>query len=129
MVQPSSVIEKIKVKTKMAANQQIVFSIAKQFSKTPGPRTSNLGPYSAEELRETLDDLVRDAIEKHVKIIIDLDGTKGFGTSFLEHIFGGLVRKFGYEPIKRTIAIKSDELPLYRERSRQYLDDAGKSLK
>jgi len=33
------------------------------------------------------------ALKEYEKVIVDLDGTSGYGSSFLEEAFGGLVRK------------------------------------
>ena len=61
------------------------------FAKFPGPRYKDLGKYSGEEFR---DDLLIPAIsEKNSNLIVDLDGVFGYGSSFLEEAFGGLVRK------------------------------------
>ena len=46
-----------------------------------------------------------------VRIRIELDGTEGYGSSFLEEAFGGLVRLrgFGAEELHRLVTLISDE--------------------
>ena len=41
----------------------------------------------------------------NVKLIVDLDGTAGLGTSFLEESFGGLIRRdhINYNILKQTL--------------------------
>ncbi|WP_292959710.1 STAS-like domain-containing protein [Novosphingobium sp. UBA1939] len=67
----------------------VVFSIAKDFSPHPGPRYAKQGANSGESLRQHLMKILRD---HPTKLLIDLDGTKGIGSSFLDEAFGGLVR-------------------------------------
>lgn len=67
-------------------------NIARDFSIYPGGRTPDDGPASGEEFREHFLVPVLDASGKAT---IDFDGTRGYGSSFLEEAFGGLVRR-GY---------------------------------
>lgn len=67
----------------------VVFSIAKDFSPHPGPRFARQGANSGEALRQQLMRLLKN---HPTKLLIDLDGTKGIGSSFLDEAFGGLVR-------------------------------------
>lgn len=69
-------------------------SIARDFTRHPAGRYRSDGPYSGEQFR---DDFLVPAMETGDKVKIDLDGVRGFGSSFLEEAFGGLVRK-GYSP-------------------------------
>lgn len=67
----------------------VVFSIARDFSPHPGPRYARQGANSGEALRQRLLKLLK---AQPSKLLIDLDGTKGIGSSFLDEAFGGLVR-------------------------------------
>ena len=101
-----------------------------EFSKVPGSRERDEGRYahSGEEFRE--DYLVpkyEEAIAKKVKLIIDLDGTIGYGTSWLEEVFGGLVRMYNLEDVKSTIEFISKEEPYLIEDIKHYIEDAEKS--
>ena len=59
------------------------------FSKFPGPRFIRLGPDSGEQFR---DEVLIPAINAYGTIGVDLDDVFGYGSSFLEEAFGGLVR-------------------------------------
>ena len=68
--------------------------IAEDFSKAPGPRYRTEGKYSGQQFREDiLHPRVLDALEQGVVLTVDFDGAFGYGTSFLEEAFGGLIRE------------------------------------
>ena len=69
-------------------------SIARDFTRHPAGRYRSDGPYSGEQFR---DDFLVPAMQTGEPVEIDLDGVRGFGSSFLEEAFGGLARK-GYSP-------------------------------
>jgi hypothetical protein len=67
--------------------------IGKDFSRTPGGRYINDGPFSGQLFRDRfLVPELRKAIDKGDKLTVVLDGPRGYLTSFLEEAFGGLVR-------------------------------------
>lgn len=69
-------------------------SIRNDYSRTPGPRYTHEGSYSGQEFRENfLYPKLLDALMSKDKVEVVLDGTSGYGTSFLEEAFGGLVRE------------------------------------
>jgi hypothetical protein len=74
----------------------------------PGGRYVSDGLFSGEWFREeVLRPAVSHAIESGEKVRVDLDGAPGYGSSFLEEAFGGLVRK-GYlkrEQVSRVLEI------------------------
>lgn len=90
----------------MKANKRIL-SVALEYSPSPGGRTAEDGKYPADKFRDTF---LVPIIAKYPneQIVLDLDGGEGYGTSFLEETFGGLVR-LGYskEQIYHTFEIKS----------------------
>lgn len=63
--------------------------IALDFSRFPGGRHRNLGKFSGEEFR---DDHLVPALKSGDEVTVVLDGTAGYGSSFLEEAFGGLIR-------------------------------------
>ncbi|WP_335918322.1 STAS-like domain-containing protein [Shewanella algae] len=96
----------------------------RDFSKFPGPRYIKLGPYSGEEFRDN--HLIPFIQNTDGQFGVDLDGVIGYGSSFLEEAFGGLVRK-GIPTNKiRQIRehIKSDDDPSLVDEIREYIDDA-----
>ena len=68
--------------------------LAKDFSRYPAGRYNEDGPYSGQAFREKF---LEPNIESEETITIVLDGARGYGSSFLEEAFGGLVRK-GFSP-------------------------------
>ena len=101
--------------------------VAKEFSVTPGVRYPDEGPFSGQEFRRNfLMPKLKKAIEKGVKLLIDLDGSAGYGSSFLEESFGGLIREEGlaFEVIDKTLDYKSDEDPSIIEEIKQYIKEA-----
>jgi len=103
---------------------ETVLAIAKDFAKSPGPRFEKEGPNSAEKLmNEKLLALFREILQTNGHLVIDLDGTTGYATSFLEHIFGGLAREFGKETVLKHITIKSNRVPDYADESLSYINE------
>lgn len=97
----------------------------KDFSQTPGVRSQDEGPFSGEEFRnKILEPAIKESLTSGEKIRIVLDGTLGYATSFLEEVFGGIVRKFGYSRIKNIIEIISDQRPYYIDDVNEYMNDA-----
>ena len=81
-------------------------NIAVDFSRIPGARYPEEGDFSGQEFRQTiLLPKLQEAIKKKEMLTINLDGTAGLGTSFLEESFGGLIRvdKFDIESLKNTL--------------------------
>lgn len=88
------------------------FSIAREFSPHPGPRYVRHGSNSGEALRKRLLEYVK---QTPGRVVIDLDGTKGFGSSFLDEAFGGLIRWEGWskDEVKRKFEFRSRIDPSY----------------
>ena len=104
-----------------------VISIAKQFSPTPAGRYLADGPFPGEKFRT---DLLLPALRQgDDAITVDMDGASGYGSSFLEEAFGGLVRVGGFDPalLHRRLTIKSIH-PSYVKRVWQYIDNAPRGL-
>lgn len=102
-------------------NKKLI-SISKDFSETPGGRHKSDGPYTGEVFREKL---LYPALQKFDMVEVDLDGTLGYGSSFLEEAFGGLIRVKGMtlHELNNKLTIKSSRR-LYAERIKRYLEDA-----
>lgn len=97
-------------------------SIAKSFSEAPAGRYLTDGPYSGQRFRE---EILFPALQENDSVAVDLDGTLGYGSSFLEEAFGGLIREQGMtlNELNNKLQIKSSR-QLYLRRVMQYLDDA-----
>ncbi|WP_426180412.1 STAS-like domain-containing protein [Pseudomonas sp. TWRC1-2] len=102
----------------------------KNFSEFPGPRKESIGPNSGERFRdEVLYKAIEDSPSETFRI--HLDGTAGYGSSFLEEAFGGLVRLGVSEQIMRGIIdnLVSEEDPSLIVEVSEYIDDAIQALK
>ncbi|WP_247997406.1 STAS-like domain-containing protein [Brucella tritici] len=81
-------------------------SIANNFTKYPGGRYRKHGKGSGEEFRDVW---LVPALENNEQLTIELDGTAGYSSSFLEEAFGGLVRRgFGKDVVHRLIKFKAN---------------------
>lgn len=89
-------------------------AIASDFSRFPAGRYATDGPFSGEAFRERK--LVPLLKEGHV-IIVALDGTLGYGSSFLEEAFGGLVRNHAFTlgRLKELLRIQTADASLEKE--------------
>ena len=99
-----------------------IISIAQHFSETPAGRYRSDGPFSGERFRE---EFLYPALLDSTKVQVQLDGTLGYGSSFLEEVFGGLVRENGmsFKEIKDKLEIISSR-KLYLDRAWSYMRDA-----
>jgi len=99
--------------------------IAEVFGITPGARNIDEGTYSGEEfLEKVLLPEFDKAEEERVTLLIDLDDTEGYATSFLEEAFGGLARKYGAKKVFKTLEFKSDDEPLLIDEIKTYIKEA-----
>lgn len=102
-----------------------IINIAIDYSVTPAGRYHPKdGQYTGERFR---DEFLYPALQENDQVEINLDNTLGYGSSFLEEAFGGLIREkdMKLEDIKNKIRIISSR-PLYINRITQYLEDAQK---
>ncbi|MDX2102361.1 MAG: STAS-like domain-containing protein [Alphaproteobacteria bacterium] len=84
-----------------------ILSIANDFSRFPAGRYKDDGPYSGEKFRE---EFLVPALRANEVVFVDLSGTKGFGSSFLEEAFGGLLRiGFTKEEVVKKLRLISDK--------------------
>lgn len=98
-------------------------NIARDFTRTPGARYRSDGPFSGEEFREDkLEPLFNNADIETIRV--ELDGTRGYATSFLEEAFGGIARKYGVAQCQERLRIVSDEDALLAEEIQGYIRDA-----
>ena len=98
--------------------------VVRDFSKYPGGRYANDGPYSAETFRKNI---LVPALKKGVPFCLDLDGAAGYAASFLEEVFGGLIREEGFtrEQIFSLLNIESEDASLVYE-ILEYIDDESR---
>ena len=104
----------------------MTLSVAKEFSKMPGPGSREEGPFSAEEfLDEVLQPRFREAEQAGESLLVDLDGGYGYATSFLKGAFGGLARRLSSaERVLGVLKFKSDEEPYLCDDVKRYVVEA-----
>lgn len=91
-----------------------VINVEHDFSRYPAGRYVDDGPYSGAEFREKF--LIPALSEETGKVLIELDGARGYGSSFLEEAFGGLVRAgFSADEVLRRLELKSIDGSLIEE--------------
>jgi phosphomannomutase len=95
----------------------IIIDIPNDFTKTPGWRTYDDGPYSGQEFYDKLlKKGFADALAQNVKLKVILDGSNGYTTSFLNEAFRLLGGEFGGDAVWNRLLIISNEVPKYIER-------------
>jgi hypothetical protein len=88
--------------------ERIELDIAKEFNEKLGGRWIKLGPFSGELFySEYLRPKYNEAIKNGVKLYVKLDGTKGYGSSFLDQSFGQLARDYGKENVQDNLVFET----------------------
>ena len=97
--------------------------VAEDFSPTPAGRYLADGPFSGEAFRERL---LKPSLARHGTVTVDLDGVRGYASSFLEEAFGGLVAEGGFSgpELHERLKIESKH-PSYVYEIWRYIDDAA----
>ncbi len=97
--------------------------ICEDFTDTPGGRYITEGDFSGELFRNKI--LYPKLQEANGdKLIVDFDGCYGFGTSFLEEAFGGLVREYNIKGLLNNLIMVSTEDESIPKLVTKYIRDA-----
>lgn len=100
-----------------------MISIAKDFSDVPWGRVPADGEFCGENFREKI--LLPALKRSREKVVVDLDGLEGLGSSFLEEAFGGLVWNgyFSADELQARLEITTSEpeYEAYRDLIWQYI--------
>jgi len=104
--------------------RSVVINVATDFSDTPAGRFDVEGPFSGERFRQSL---LVPALRDYDEVIVDLNGVEGFGSSFLEEAFGGLVRLhlFSKEDLAQKLKFLTDD-PSLEVEIQEYISRAAK---
>lgn len=100
---------------------EVLFRVARDFTETPGARYYTDGEYSGQQFREQILEPFFHNNQSDI-LVIDLDGTEGYATSFLEEAFGGIARAYGKDVFKKRIRFVSTEEPLLPKEIESYID-------
>ena len=101
----------------------VVVNVARDFTRFPAGRYKRNGSTSGEAFREKF---LEAPLRQGEAVRVELDGTVGFGSSFLEEAFGGVVRSLalpGAEILQRLTIESSD--PELRNEVIEYIREAG----
>ncbi|SFF82230.1 protein of unknown function [Duganella sp. CF458] len=108
-----------------------VINIAKEFSAYPVGRFYTDGPDSGERFRE---EFLAPAMKDGGLVRVELGGTEGYGSSFLEEAFGGVVRKFNLSEadVATRLELVADDDPVdqsYLTETLEYIANACRDNK
>lgn len=82
------------------------------FDEFPGLRHCSISEGSGEQFyHKVLNLAFKEAYLKKEKLIVDLDGTDAYASSFLDEAFGNLVYDFSLKVVKDLLEIKSEDEP------------------
>ena len=102
-------------------------NIGKEFSDTPLGRYTTDSKFSGERFRE---EFLKPALSENEVVSVEIDDAEGYGSSFLDEAFGGLVRKgyFSAEQLqnKLKIACHDPAYALYQKLIWKYITEARK---
>lgn len=100
---------------------RINISFATEFSPFPAGRYRTDGPFSAEAFR---DDLLEPKLREFDQVELNLAGAVGYGSSFLEEVFGGLVRRgcFSSSVLHQKLVIRCEDDPSVVDEIWLYID-------
>ena len=95
-------------------------SIARDYSSVPAGRFKEDGPFSGQRFRE---EMLLPALRSATTVTVDLDGVEGYGSSFLEEAFGGLVRVDGFTDteLRNRLLIQTND-PAWLQEVWTYID-------
>jgi STAS-like domain of unknown function (DUF4325) len=99
--------------------------LASEFSRFPGGRFVEDGPFSGQQFRE---DFLIPALRENDQVEIIFDGVAGYAASFLEESFGGAVVAFNknYNLVKSKLIITIADDPDLPAIIDQYMQKAAK---
>lgn len=93
----------------------------KEYTKTPGGRYRTDGTGNGQAFRE---DYIEKIWNDYEIISVVLSGTSGYPSSFLEEVFGGLVRVYGIQPVLSKIKFSCPDDPFVEDEIKRYLKNA-----
>lgn len=91
-------------------------SVLRNYSEFPALRHCNISEKSGEDFYHTvLNNAFVEAYKTSDTLKVDLDGTAGYASSFLDEAFGNLVYDFTLEVVKKYLIIISEQEPHWKE--------------
>jgi nitrogen regulatory protein PII len=100
-------------------------NISKEFSEVPWGRYYSDGKYSGQRFRE---EFLKTNLEQFDQVAVNIDDVEGYGSSFLDEAFGGLVRKGYYnkDSLSKKLKIKCNDpyFKMYADLIWKYINEA-----
>lgn len=91
-------------------------SVLNDFSEFPGLRNCSISDNSGEEFyHKILNKAFKEAYERNEELMVNLDDTEGYASSFLDEAFGNLVYDFTLDVVKQFVRIVSNQEPHWKE--------------
>ena len=103
----------------------VQISIADDYTRFPGGRYRKFGKFSGEQFR---DDHLVGLLTDNDQVTVVFDRTEGYGSSFLEEAFGGLVRqgfKLGFLREHLHLVAETPAFQPYVREAWQYINEAA----
>lgn len=102
----------------------VKINIYDDFTDTPGARTYDDGKFSGQEFYDKiLLPKYKEALDKKVKLQIDLDGTYGYASSFLNEAFSSLGNEYKPNEVLDNLILISNEVPKYIYKIKEYIHE------
>lgn len=90
--------------------KSLIIRVAVDFTDAPGARNISDGENSGEEFYNThLLPKFQRAINEKTKLLVDLDDSWGYASSFISGSFGRLADKFGKQTVLSVLEFKSED--------------------
>lgn len=104
----------------------MIINLKNDFSKWPSGRYAADGPDNATRFRE---EILVPALMAHLSVVVEIDGTLGLSSAWLEEAFGGLVSKhgFSYEVLERSLSINTNN-DVDQYSINRYISDASRKF-
>lgn len=103
----------------------VTIDIGHDFSDVPSGRFPEDGEFNGTRFRH---DLLVPALKSYQKVFVNIDNTEGYGSSFLEEAFGGLIREEGFRKneldLKLVIQSSQARTARYKRKIEQYIGKA-----
>lgn len=98
-------------------------NVADDFSRYPYGRLRLYSETSGEVFRQ---DVLLSAIQENDHVVVELDGTEGYGSSFLDEAFANLIRveKLDKDMVKNRLKFVSKDDPSLINEIMKYIDEA-----
>lgn len=100
-----------------------IINIANDYSAEPFGRYPTDGDANGTRFRE---ELLKPSLLAHDRVTVIFDGAEGYGSSFLEESFGGLVRREGFRSsdLHERLRLVSEDDPSLIDEVWEYIDSA-----